>query len=402
MKLIVQKYGGTSVATPEKIKNVARRIAKAHSEGNGLVIVLSAMAKETDRLINLSKETSAEPHPKYVDLLISTGEQVTVSLMAMALEELGVPTETFFGHNISILTDENFGSARIKDVNITPIKNAVDTGKIAVVAGFQGLTKDGVVTTIGRGGSDLSAVALAAAIKAEYCEIFTDVDGVFTTDPKLCKGTNKLEKISYEEMLELADTGAKVLHTRAVEVAAKYSVPIHVRSSFNNEEGTWVVPENKEMEDTLVSGISLNIDEAKVAIRRVPDKVGVTAKIFEPIAKARINVDMIIQNVSEDGYTDLTFTVPKADLKKAMILTEGAAKKVEAGKVEAAGNIAKVSVVGVGMRSHAGVAHKIFETLAKEGIAIQMIGTSEIKVSIIVDMKHAQRAVQILHAAFNL
>jgi aspartate kinase len=298
-----------------------------------------------------------------------------------------------------------------------------------VIAGFQGVTEDGAITTIGRGGSDITAVAIAAALslnppipplskggKNEFpplvkggeggfgvrCEIFTDVDGIFTADPRICEKSRKLNCISYEEMLELADSGAKVLHTRAVEIAAKYKVPIHVRSSFHNKDGTWVIPEEELMEDTLVSGITCNLNEAKVAIRRVPDKVGITASIFEPIAKAGINVDMILQNVSADGYTDLTFTVPKEDLKRAIALAEVVAKKIEAGKVEAAGDIAKISVVGVGMRSHAGIAHTMFDALAKEGIAIQMIGTSEIKVSIVIDMKYAELAVRILHDAFSL
>jgi len=402
MTLIVQKYGGTSVATPEKIKAVAKRIAAAKKNGDKLVVVLSAMAGETNRLIELSKEAGALPSPKHQDLLVSTGEQVSVSLMAIALEELGIKAEPLLAHQVSIVTDENHGRARILDIDTKKLLNIIDDGKVPVVAGFQGVTKDGAITTMGRGGSDITAVAIAAALKADRCDIFTDVDGVFTADPRICEKSKKLNRISYEEMLELADSGAKVLHTRAVEIAAKYRVPVHVRSSFKDSDGTWVVPEEESMEDALVSGITCNINEAKVAIRRVPDKIGVTAKIFEPISKAGINVDMILQNVSADGYTDLTFTVPKEDLKKAIALAEVSARQVEAGRVEAAGDIAKISVVGVGMRSHAGIAHTMFDALAKEGIAIQMIGTSEIKVSIVIDMKYAELAVRILHDAFHL
>jgi len=402
MTLIVQKYGGTSVATPEKIKAVAKRIAASKKNGDKLIVVLSAMAGETNRLIELSKEAGALPSPKHQDLLVSTGEQVSVSLMAIALEDLGIKAEPLLAHQVSIVTDENHGRARILDIDTKKLLNIIDDGKVPVVAGFQGVTKDGAITTMGRGGSDITAVAIAAALKADRCDIFTDVDGVFTADPRICEKSKKLNRISYEEMLELADSGAKVLHTRAVEIAAKYRVPVHVRSSFKDSDGTWVVPEEESMEDALVSGITCNINEAKVAIRRVPDKIGVTAKIFEPISKAGINVDMILQNVSADGYTDLTFTVPKEDLKKAIALAEVSARQVEAGRVEAAGDIAKISVVGVGMRSHAGIAHTMFDALAKEGIAIQMIGTSEIKVSIVIDMKYAELAVRILHDAFHL
>lgn len=403
MNLVVQKYGGTSVASLEKIRTVAKRIAATKSNGDRLIVVLSAMAGETNRLIDLSKEAGADPNPKYQDLLVATGEQVTVSLMAMTLEEMGVACEPLLAHQVSILTDNNHGRARIRNIDTKKLLEIVNGGKVAVVAGFQGVTEDGAITTIGRGGSDITAVAIAAALKNDViCEIFTDVDGVFTADPRICERSRKLARISYEEMLELADSGAKVLHTRAVEIAAKYRVPVHVRSSFSDGDGTWVVPEEEKMEDTLVSGITCNINEAKVAIRRVPDKIGITAKIFEPISKANINVDMILQNVSADGYTDLTFTVPKEDLKHAISLAEVAARQVEAGRVEAAGDIAKISVVGVGMRSHAGVAYTMFDALAKEGIAIQMIGTSEIKVSIVIDMKYAELAVRILHDAFHL
>ncbi|MFH1873713.1 MAG: aspartate kinase [Pseudomonadota bacterium] len=402
MSIIIQKYGGTSVESLEKIQLVAQRIAKAHSAGKQVVVVLSAMAKETNRLLGLAKEINPEANPKFTDMLAATGEQVSIALMAMALENLQIQAEPFLAHQIALITDENHGRARIREINIERLQKALNQGKVAVVAGFQGVTVEGAITTIGRGGSDVTAVALAAALKASSCEIFTDVEGVFTADPRLCENARKLNQISYEEMLELADCGAKVLHTRSVEIAAKYGVKVQVRSSFSEDSGTWIVPEEEVMEDALVSGITCNINEAKVAIRQVPDKVGVTAHIFEPIAKSNINVDMILQNVSEAGFTDLTFTVPKEDLKKAIALTEVVAKKVEAGRVEAAGNIAKISIVGVGMRSHAGVAHTIFETLANQGIGIQMISTSEIKVSVVVDIKYAELAVRVLHEAFSL
>ncbi len=409
MSIVIQKYGGTSVATPEKIKAVAGRIAAAKKSGDDIVVVLSAMAGETNRLIELARTAGAEPDPKHQDLLVATGEQVSVSLMAIALGEMGIKAEPLLSHQISILTDSNHGRARILGIDTKKLVRIIEEGKVPVVAGFQGVTQDGAVTTIGRGGSDVTAVALAAALSQVsglmshvLCEIFTDVDGVFTADPRICEKARKLSRISYEEMLELADMGAKVLHTRAVEIAAKFKVPVHVRSSFNDSDGTWVLPEEVKVEDALVSGITCNLNEAKVAIRRVPDKVGITAKIFEPISKADINVDMILQNVSADGYTDLTFTVPKEDLKRAIALSEVVARQVEAGRVEAAGDIAKISVVGVGMRSHAGLAHRMFDALAKEGIAIQMIGTSEIKVSIVIEMKYAELAVRILHDAFQM
>ncbi len=402
MDIIVQKYGGTSVASPEKIKLVAKKVAKAHLAGKQVVVVLSAMAGETSRLLGLAQKLNEDASPKFSDLIVSTGEQMSIALMSMALEKLQIPVEPFLGHQISLITDENHGRAKIQHIKTKRLEDVLAQGKVAVVAGFQGVTVDGSLTTIGRGGSDITAVALAAALKADSCDIFTDVEGVYTADPRLCEQTRKINHISYEEMLELADCGAKVLHTRAVEIAAKYGVKVQVRSSFSENEGTWIIPEDKVMEDALVSSITCNINEAKVAIRQVPDKVGVTAHIFEPIAKSGINVDMILQNVSEAGFTDLTFTVPKEDLKKAITLSEVVARKVEAGRVEAAGNIAKISVVGVGMRSHAGVAHTIFATLAKQGIGIQMISTSEIKVSVVVDIKYAELAVRVLHEVFAL
>lgn len=400
MTLIVQKYGGTSVGSVEKIRAVAKRIAASYQEGNRVVVVLSAMAGETNRLIDLSRCVADQPNPAYCDILVSTGEQVSISLMCMVLESMGLKPQPFLGHQIRILTDENHGRARIKRVDKERLRAALEEGRIPIVAGFQGVTEDGTVTTIGRGGSDVTAAAIAVSLNADLCEIMTDVDGVYTVDPRICDGARKLDKISYEELLEFADGGAKVVHTRAVEIAAKGKIPLCVRSSFSPDKGTCVVPEEEIMESTLISGITVNKDEAKVAIRKVPDQVGVVARIFEPLAKSGINVDLILQNLSAEGRHDLTFTVPKEDLKKAMAHAEGAAKLVGAGRVEAAGDIAKISVVGVGMRSHAGVAHRMFDALAKHGISIQMIGTSEIKVSIVIDIKYAELAVRLLHEEF--
>ena len=402
MELLVQKFGGSSLADLERIRAVAWRIARTVRDGQQVAVVLSAMGGETDDLLGLAQGISRDPNLRHLDLLLATGEQKSVALLALALEELGIDSETFLGHQAGIFTDENHGRARIIKMDIEKVRTALQAGRVAIVAGFQGVSPTGAITTIGRGGSDTTAVALSSALGAKRCEIFTDVDGVFTADPRMCESSHPLPRISYEEMMELADAGARVIHSRAVEIAAKNGIPLKVRSSFSEEEGTWVVPEEEVLEKTVVSGITCNTGEAKVAIRRVPDEVGVTAQIFWPIAKAGINVDLIIQNVSADGHTDLTFTVPKEDLKRAMAAAEGAARQVKAGKVEAAGDIAKISVVGLGMRSHAGVAHRMFEALAREGISIQMIGTSEIKVSIVIDMRYAELAVRILHEAFGL
>ncbi|MFH1830873.1 MAG: aspartate kinase [Pseudomonadota bacterium] len=402
MKTIVHKYGGTSVGDAARIKIVAKRVADAKRAGNKIAVVVSAACGQTDRLIAQAQEISAQPGARELDLLMATGEQASVALLCLALGELGVETESFLGFQAGIYTDANHGRARIEKIEPERVKMALEAGKVAVVAGFQGASKHGAITTIGRGGSDTSAVALAAALGADHCEIFTDVEGVHTADPRICSNARLLPRITYEEMMELANAGARVLHSRCVEIAARYRIPLIVRSSFTDGQGTWVVPEEEIMEGTVVSGITCTTGESKVAIRRVPDKVGVTAQIFAPIAKAGIDVDLIIQNVSADGFTDLTFTVPKDDLRKAMTLAEAAAREVKAGRVEAAGDIAKVSVVGLGMRSHAGVAHRMFDALAREGIAIQMIGTSEIKVSIVIDIKYAELAVRVLHEAFGL
>ncbi len=401
-KTIVQKFGGTSVGDVDRIRSVASRIAATVNDGDRVVVVLSAMSGHTDRLVEMAREVVSEPNSRDMDLLLSTGEQQSIALMSLALSKLGVECTPMLGYQAGISTDDNHGRARITGIDIAPLQKTLDAGHVAIVAGFQGVSKGGAITTIGRGGSDTTAVALAAALGADRCEIYTDVDGVHTADPRIIPDARSIDKITYEEMMELTDAGAKVVHSRAVELAAKFDVPLNVRSTFSENLGTRVTSENGAMEGTLVSGITSNTGEAKVAIRRVPDRVGVTAKIFEPIARAGINVDLIIQNVSSSGYTDLTFTVPKEDLKRAMALAEDGAKQVKAGRVEAAGDIAKISVVGLGMRSHAGVAHRIFETLAREGIAIEMIGTSEIKVSIVIAMKYAEIAVRVLHEAFDL
>jgi aspartate kinase len=400
--LIVQKYGGTSVGSIERIRAVAEQIIQSKKGNNQVVVVLSAMAGETNRLIELASNVSKSPNPHHTDMLVSTGEQISIALMSMTLEQMGVKAKPFLGHQVKIQTDEHHSKARITKIETNEILKALDNNIVPIIAGFQGISKTGAITTIGRGGSDTSAVAVAAALNASSCEIMTDVEGVYTADPRICGNAKKLHKISYEELMEFADAGAKVMHARAVEIAARNKVPLCIRSSFTNGEGTWVVPEEEIMEDTLISGITMNIDEAKVAIRSVPDEIGVVAKIFEPIAKAGINVDLILQNLAANGHHDLTFTVPKEDLKKAIAHAEGAAREVGAGRVEAAGDIAKISVVGVGMRSHAGVAHKMFDTLAKHGISIQMIGTSEIKVSIVIDIKYSELAVRVLHEAFEL
>jgi len=334
--------------------------------------------------------------------LVSTGEQVSIALVSMLLADRGVEAVPLLAHQIHIHTDDNHGRARITKIDDDFLRELISQGRVPVIAGFQGVSSKGAVTTFGRGGSDVTAAAVAAALGARSCDIMTDVDGVYTADPRICENACKLSKISYEELLELADGGAKVVHTRAVEIAAAQRLSLRICSSFSDTEGTWVMPEEDIMESTVISGISSNLDEAKVAIRNVPDEVGVVARIFEPIAKAGINVDLILQNLADNGRHDLTFTVPKNDLKKALAHAEGAARVVGAGRVEAAGDIAKISVVGIGMRSHAGVAHTMFETLAKHNVAIQMIGTSEIKVSIVIDAKHAELAVRALHDVFNL
>ncbi len=402
MALIVQKYGGTSVADLNRMRNVARRVAKTRQEGNEVVVVVSAMAGETDRLLQLAAQTGENPDLREVDNLISTGEQVSVALLALTLNSLGVPAKSFLGSQIRIITDNAFGKARIQKIEVQRLQKELQEGRVPVVAGFQGVDHEGNITTLGRGGSDTTGVAIAAALKADMCEIYTDVDGVYTTDPNICPEAQKLAQITYDEMMEMASLGAKVLQIRSVELAKKYNVPIHVRSSFSDKPGTIVTKEVERMEKVLVSGVTYNKNEARITIVRVPDKPGIAARIFNPISEANIVVDMIIQNSSADGYTDLTFTVPKADFKKTLKLVKKTAEEIKAQEVLADENIAKVSIVGAGMVNHPGVAAKMFAALAKENINIMMISTSEIKISCVVEAKYGELAVRVLHKAFGL
>jgi len=400
--LIVQKYGGTSVGDLSRIRNVARRVAKTRQEGNDVVVVVSAMAGETDRLIQLAYQASDNPDLREYDALISTGEQVSMALLAITLHAMGVPSKSFLGPQLRIITDNAFAKARIQRVEIKRLRQELKAGIIPIVAGFQGVDKNGNITTLGRGGSDTTGVALAAALKADVCEIYTDVEGVYTTDPNICPEARKISRITYDEMMEMASLGAKVLQIRSVEFAKKYNVPIHVRSSFSEKSGTFIIKEDEKMERVLVSGVTYNKNEARITVVRVPDKPGIASRIFTPISDANILVDMIIQNNSADGYTDLTFTVPKADFKKALKLVKKAAEEIKAQEVLADENIAKVSIVGAGMVSHAGVASKMFTALAKENINILMISTSEIKISCVVDAKYGELAARVLHQAFGL
>lgn len=402
MALIVQKYGGTSVGDVSRIRNVAHRVMKTRREANDVVVVVSAMAGETDRLIQLAHTVSGSPELREYDSLISTGEQVSAALLAIALQTMGVPAKSFLGPQVRIVTDSQFSTARIQKVEVARLCREIKAGITPVVTGFQGVDKNGDITTLGRGGSDTTGVALAAALKADVCEIYTDVEGVYTTDPNICAEARKLGRISYDEMMELASLGAKVLQIRSVEFAKKYNVPIHVRSSFTEKSGTWVVKEDEKMERVLVSGVTLNKNEARITVVRVPDKPGTASRIFSPISEANIVVDMIIQNNSADGSTDLTFTVPKVDMKKALKLVKKTAEEIKAQEVLADENIAKVSIVGAGMRSHSGVASMMFTALAKENINILMISTSEIKISCVVEAKYGELAARVLHEAFGL
>ena len=402
MSLVVQKYGGTSVGDPERIRNVARRVLETQKKGHQVVVVVSAMSGETNRLLDLATKVAQNPVGRESDVLVATGEQVTIALLSLAIQDMGGEAISFLAHQLHILTDSSFMKARIKSIDSTLIHQSLNQGKIAVVAGFQGIDPEGNITTLGRGGSDTSAVALAVALKADDCEIYTDVDGVYTTDPRICPEAKKLDKISYEEMLEMASLGSKVLQTRSVELAAKYKIPLWVKSSFNQEEGTVVTQEDKDMEKVVVAGITQDLNEAKISVRHLADQPGIAARLFQPIAENNINVDMIVQNVSEDGFTDITFTVPKLDLKKALEIVQQQKNQIGSGKVEADEKIAKISIVGVGMRSHAGVAGQMFKTLAAAGINIQMISTSEIKISVVIEQSLAKKAVQLLHQAFEL
>jgi len=401
--LVVQKYGGTSVANVERIKNVAKRVVQTAKEGNGVVVVISAMAGETDKLIDLAHQVSSSPSEREMDLLLSSGERITSALMAMAVENLGYKAKSFTGRQAGIITDSVHTKASIEKMKCDRIREVVDEGYIAVVAGFQGITESEDVTTLGRGGSDLSAVAVASALNANLCEIYTDVDGVYTTDPNIVPEAKKLDKISYDEMLELASLGAKVLQTRSVEFAKKYEVPLVVRSSFNDNPGTLVVKEDKDMEKVIVSGVAYDKNQVKITVIGVHDRPGIAAKLFNAIAGANIVVDMIVQNVSSDGKaTDISFTVPKTDSKKTLEITKGITTELGARDVNLREDISKVSIVGVGMRTHSGVAAKMFETLAKHSINIMMISTSEIKVSCVIEKKYTELAVRVLHDAFGL
>ncbi|MEN6488205.1 MAG: aspartate kinase [Smithella sp.] len=402
MALVVQKFGGTSVANIDKIKNVAAKVIREREAGNDVVVVLSAMSGETDRLIALAHQAVELPNEREFDALISTGEQVTVTLLSMILNSMGYPAKSFLGFQVKFLTDNSHKKARILKVSTEIIKSALKKGTVAVIAGFQGVDTENNITTLGRGGSDTSAVALAAVLNADQCDIYTDVDGVYTTDPNICSKARRLDRISYDEMLEMAMTGAKVLQPRSVEMAKKYDVPVYVKSTFSDEGGTLVTKEDKDMEREVLSGITYDRDQAKITVVHVPDKPGVASKLFTPLSEHNIMVDMIIQNASLEGFTDLTFTVSKKDLTVAQKIIEETAQSIGAKKVEVDDQVSKVSIIGVGMASHAGVAAKMFSALATEGINIMMISTSEIKISCVIQRKYTELAVMVLHDAFGL
>lgn len=402
MALIVQKYGGTSVGSIERIQAVAEKVAAARNHGDQVVVVVSAMSGETNRLIALAKAIEEHPSPREMDVLVSTGEQVTIALLSMALHKIGCPAKSYTGGQVHILTDSAHSKARIQDIDDIKVKADLDAGCVVVVAGFQGIDENGSITTLGRGGSDTTAVALAAALKADECQIFTDVDGVYTTDPRVEPKARRMSRISFEEMLEMASLGSKVLQIRAVEFAGKYNVPLRVLSSFEEGEGTLITFEDKGMEDAKISGIAFNRDEAKLTILGVPDQPGVAYRILGPISDANIEVDMIIQNIGQDETTDFTFTVHRNDYDKAVSILNAVAKDLDAREVIGDNTIVKISLVGVGMRSHAGIASSMFAALSKEGINIRMISTSEIKISVVVDEKYLELGVRALHEAFDL
>ncbi len=402
MGIVVQKFGGSSVADAERIVNVTRRVIAEKDKGNRVVVVVSAMGNTTDNLLALASQITDRPDPREIDMLISTGEQISISLLAIAIQSMGYPAISFTGPQIGILTDQIHRKAKIIHINDEKIKRALEEEKIVIVAGFQGCTLENEITTLGRGGSDTTAVALAAVLGADVCDIYTDVDGVYTTDPRIVNNARKLDRISYDEMLELASQGAKVLYSRAVEFAKKYNVPVHVRSSFNDNPGTMVVKEEKDMEDIVVSGVAYNRDEAKIAILGVPDRPGIAAEIFGSLGDANIIVDMIIQNVAEKELNDISFTVGKDDFNEALNVAKQERKRLKARDVVYDTEIAKVSVVGVGMKSHCSVAAKMFRALAKNNINIEMISTSEIKISCIINGKDVDKAVQAIHDEFEL
>ncbi len=403
MRVIVQKYGGSSLATTEHIQRIAQGIVDAGKEGYQIVVVVSAMVGETNRLLELANRLSCRPAIRELDVLMATGEQVSASLLAIALEDLGCPAQSFLGLQLPLITNNHHTKARIVDLSAEKLKETLKQGKVAIVCGFQGVNPEGDITTLGRGGSDTTAVALAAVLKAEACEIYTDVDGVYTSDPHLCRNASHMGRITYDEMMELTALGAKVLQIRSVELAKKYDVPLLIKSSFNGSRYTWVTKEETSyMENAVVSGVTLDLSEAKLSITRVPDQPGIAYRILTPLAEASINVDMIIQNVSSDGFTDFTFTVPKSDLAEAKELVENIAREINAGKVRSKSSIAKVSAVGIGMKNHPGVAARMFQALSDENINIQMISTSEIRISCVVDAKYGELAVRIIHDAFKL
>ena len=402
MALIVQKYGGTSMGSPERIAAVAARVQRARAAGDDVVVVVSAMSGETDRLIKLAKSVNAQPPAREMDVLLATGEQASIALLAMALTGRGVPARSFTGAQVHILTDSAHSKARILDIDDERLRACLAAGQVAVVAGFQGIDADGSITTLGRGGSDTSAVAIAAAIEADRCDIYTDVDGVYTTDPRIEPRARRLDRITFEEMLEMASLGAKVLQIRSVEFAGKYKVPLRVLSSFEDGPGTLITLEDQGMEEPLISGIAFNRDEAQITVAGIPDRPGVASSIFGPIAKANIEVDVIVQSVGQDGLTTMSFTVHRNDYAQAMALLAGVVAELGARSVGGDDKITKISLVGVGMRSHAGVAATMFEALSAEGINIRMVSTSEIKISVIIDEKYLELAVRTLHEAFGL
>ena len=402
MSLIVQKYGGTSVGSTERIEAVAERVKRWRDQGHQMVVVVSAMSGETNRLIGLAKAISESPNPRELDVLVSTGEQVTIALLAMALEKIGVPARSYTGGQVHIRTDSAYSKARIQEIDDARVRYDLERGLVVVVAGFQGVDEDGNITTLGRGGSDTTAVAMAAALKADECQIYTDVDGVYTTDPRIEPRARRLDRITFEEMLEMASLGSKVLQIRSVEFAGKYRVPLRVLSSFEEGPGTLITLEEEGMEDARISGIAFNRDEAKLTIRGVPDQPGVAYRILGPVGEANVEVDMIVQNIANDGTTDFTFTVHRSEYAKALGILQGVAQALGAREVVGDDKIVKISLVGVGMRSHAGIASAMFKALAAEGINIQMISTSEIKVSVVVAEKYLELGVRALHAAFGL
>jgi aspartate kinase len=402
MALIVQKYGGTSVADLDRIRHVAKRVAAVHEKGNQVVVVLSAMAGVTDKLIGMAQQISDLPDKRELDVLLATGEQTTSALLAMTLQSMQYPAQSILGHQAEVVTDCAFGNARILDIGASRIKQLLDQRYIVVVAGFQGCDTAGNITTLGRGGSDTSAVAMAAALEADVCEIYTDVDGIYTADPNVCKKARKLNTISYDEMLEMASLGAKVLQLRSVEFAKKYNVPVHVRSSFIEDEGTMVVQEESYMERVVVSGVTCDKNQARITLKSVPDQPGIAAKVFKPVSEAGIMVDMIIQTSPSGGRNDITFTVPRTEYERTMQIEQGVARDIGATDVQGNENIAKVSVTGVGMKSHSGVAAKMFTALSEENINIRLISTSEIRISCVIDEKYAELAVRVLHSAFEL